>query len=361
MITLASGFVFSFFLTALIVRWASLFGDASLDHDLRGVQKNHIIAVPRVGGIAIVCATSMTFVAGAIFGINPRGEPMLLLACAAPALLSGVAEDLTKRVRPRTRLLCAMAAALAAAFALHAVIGRVDLPVIDGCLRFAPFAIGLTILTVAGLTHAVNIIDGFNGLSSGVAILVFASIGYVGHDVGDWLVMSVSLTMIGAIGGFMVWNFPGASIFLGDGGAYFIGFVMSEMLVVLIARHPQVSAWYAVVVVYPAFETLFSIYRRRFVRGRPASEPDGIHLHTLVYRRIARHGADPSLALIGIVPASFFWHSPVILFASAGVFVCAYVTLYVLLVRFKVPRWLFVGQHHPIEADKTPTEQTPHQ
>jgi UDP-N-acetylmuramyl pentapeptide phosphotransferase/UDP-N-acetylglucosamine-1-phosphate transferase len=368
MLNLALGFVSSFCMTLLIVRYACRYGTSSLDNDLRGVQKNHMLAVPRIGGVGIVGATCITFSAGALFGSNPRGESMLLLVCATLPFCSGCLEDLTKRVSPRTRLLCAMAGALGGAFALHAVISRVDLPMIDHGLALMPLAIGFTVLTVAGLTNAINIIDGMNGLASVASILIFASIGYVAHGVGDWLVMSVALTMIGAIGGFVLWNFPAASIFLGDGGAYFIGFTMAELLVLLIARHPSVSAWYAVVVaIYPLFETVFSIYRRKLVRGRPVSQPDGIHLHTLIYKRIALKGADfrdprqrsrrnartsPylwALCMVGAGPASLFWNNPLALFLTAVIFVILYVWIYVAIVRFKIPRWLFV-RHPPIAS-----------
>ena len=368
MLNLALSFISSFCMTLLIARYASRFGRFSLDNDLRGVQKNHVLAVPRIGGVAIVCATCLTFATGALFGTNPRGESMLLFLCAAPPFCSGCLEDLTKRVSPRARLLCAMAGALGGAFALHAVINRVDLPLIDHGLVLLPLAIGFTVLTVSGLTNAINLIDGMNGLASVTSILIFASIGYVGHYVGDWLVMSVALTMIGAISGFVLWNFPAASIFLGDGGAYFIGFTMAELLVLLIARHPSVSAWYAVVVaIYPLFETVFSIYRRKLVRGRPVSEPDGVHLHTLIYKRIALKGADSrdprqrsrrnartsmylwTLCASAVVPASLFWNNPLALSLTALVFVVVYVWMYVSIVRFKTPHWLFIG-HAPIAS-----------
>jgi UDP-N-acetylmuramyl pentapeptide phosphotransferase/UDP-N-acetylglucosamine-1-phosphate transferase len=360
MLNLALGFICSFCITLLIVRFAGRYGALSLDHDLKGVQKNHSHPVPRIGGIALMVAACVTFSIAAFVGGNPRQESMLLLLCASPAFLSGVIEDVTKRVSVRARLLSAMLAALAGAFLLHGVVGRVDLPLIDPILAVTPIAIGLTVLAVAGLTNAVNIIDGFNGLAAVVSILIFGSIGYVAHEVNDLLVMSAALTMIGAIGGFAIWNYPAASIFLGDGGAYFIGFTIAELLVLLVARHPNVCAWYAMVVaIYPLFETLFSIYRRRIVRGRPVGAPDGIHLHTLIFKRVVRKGTDPRqrqrrnartspylwvLSMIGIVPASLFWHNPVVLAVSALVFVVAYVWLYTAIVRFKTPRWLVSSQ-----------------
>ncbi|MEZ0600933.1 glycosyltransferase [Paraburkholderia sp. IW21] len=361
MFNVAIAFTTSFLATWLVVHYGAEHCRFFLDLDLGGVQKNHAVAVPRVGGAAIFVASIVTVASSVFLDTSPTAQALLLLTCSIPAFGSGLVEDLTKRVSPRARLLCSFGAALAGCWALGAVATRVDSPIIDNLLRLAPIGIGFTVIAVAGLTNAINIIDGLNGLASVIALLIFASIGHVAYDVGDFLVASFSLTMIGAIAGFLVWNFPNAQVFLGDGGAYFIGFVIAELLILLIIRHPQISAWYALVAIYPVFETLFSVYRRRLVRGRSAGMPDGLHLHTLIYKRIARRGGTPSdalrhtrrnslasvylwlLGLLSIAPATFFWHSPYVLGATALAFVVVYVWLYASIVRFKTPRWLILS------------------
>lgn len=191
----------------------------------------------------------------------------------------------------------------------------------------------------------------------------------------DWLVASVAFTMIGAIGGFVVWNYPSALMFMGDGGAYFVGFVMVELIVLLIARHPNVSAFYTIVAMYPAFETLFSIYRRRYVHGRAVDAPDALHLHTLIYKRIGRKGISFKnmqrctrrnsvssiylwvLSLITIIPATFFWNSPYVLGIAAVAFAGAYVWMYSVIVRFKTPGWMMLPVwmlRHASRAERPP-------
>ena len=163
----------------------------------------------------------------------------------------------------------------------------------------------------------------------------------------------------GAVLGFFIWNFPAGLIFLGDGGAYFIGFMLAELAIMLVMRHREVSAWYPVLLfVYPIFETCFSIYRKKFVRGMSPGIPDGVHLHMLVYKRLMRWavGAKTAheitrrnsltspylwlLCLIGVIPATLFWQHTVHLFAFVVLFALTYVWLYVSIVRFKAPRWL---------------------
>ncbi len=129
-----------------------------------------------------------------------------------------------------------------------------------------------------------------SGLASVVAIIVLASIGVVAWRLGDELVMRVAIV---AIFGFLVWNCPISKIFLGDGGAYFIGFIVAELLVLLVEPNASVSPLYAVLVtIYAVFETLFSSTGARCCAGSPAGEPDAIHLHSLIYRRIV--GTDAS-------------------------------------------------------------------
>jgi UDP-N-acetylmuramyl pentapeptide phosphotransferase/UDP-N-acetylglucosamine-1-phosphate transferase len=358
MVNLAAGFVCSFLIVFLIVRSSRLHGGLSLDHDLGGIQKNHAYAVPRVGGIGIACALVAVVLCEKFWFQEPFEESVLLLACAIPAFASGVVEDLTKRVSPRVRLICTLLSALCGALLLNAVVNRVDVPVLDHWLTFAPLAIGITMLGVGGFANAINIIDGFNGLAAGVSMAIIASIGFVAYSVGDELVLSLSLIMLGALGGFLFWNFPTPSVFLGDGGAYLTGFVIAELLILLVARHPTVSAWYAMVVaIYPTFETLFSIYRRKVSGGRDVGQPDGLHLHTLVFRRIVRRGASFNqkqrtrrnsrtsvylwaLNCIAVLPATLWWDSPAALAATLVVFVTSYVSLYVAIVHFRTPRWL---------------------
>ena len=154
--------------------------------------------------------------------------------------------------------------------------------------RVAPLdklSVVLTVLAVAGIANSINIIDGFNGLASMCSVIMMAAIAYVAFQVGDQSLMIMALAGIGAVLGFFLWNFPAGYIFLGDGGAYFLGFYVAELGILLLDRNPQVSPMFPLLVcIYPVFETVFSIYRRVVVRGRKASMPDGIHLHSQIGR-----------------------------------------------------------------------------
>jgi UDP-N-acetylmuramyl pentapeptide phosphotransferase/UDP-N-acetylglucosamine-1-phosphate transferase len=144
---------------------------------------------------------------------------------------------------------------------------------------------------VAGGANAINIIDGFNGLSGSTIVIMAAGLSAVALQYGDAFVAILGALCIGATLGFLLLNYPSGKMFLGDGGAYFLGFWVSEMAVLLLVRHPGVNAWQVLgICAYPVIEVLFSIYRRRFIKKVSPGAPDALHLHTLVFRRfVSRH------------------------------------------------------------------------
>jgi UDP-N-acetylmuramyl pentapeptide phosphotransferase/UDP-N-acetylglucosamine-1-phosphate transferase len=362
MLSLAIAFCASLIVTLSIIHYASgKEGFAGGDTDTTGIQKFHIRPVPRVGGIGILAG--LIAAAAVLYRSYPSVSVSILTlaACGVPAFASGLCEDLTKRVSPRARLFCTMLAAAIAYFLLNIAITRISVPSLDFLLSWTVVSFSITVLAVAGLANAINIVDGFNGLASMVAIMMFGSLSYVAFEVGDKVVLSASLIMIGALLGFFIWNFPAGMIFLGDGGAYFVGFMLGELSIMLVLCNRSVSAWYPILLfMYPIFEVCFSIYRKRFVRGISPGIPDGVHLHMLVYKRLMRWAVGASsaslmtrrnsmtspylwlLCLAAVGPATLFWQHTVHLFFFAVFFAVAYVWLYVSIVRFHAPRWLVV-------------------
>jgi len=347
----------SWLMTLLIIRFNHLHAGLTADADTRGVQKFHVHPVPRIGGVSLFL--SLLAVGLWLQFANPSvGTPMLwLLLAGAPAFLGGLVEDLTKRVSVLTRLLLTMISALLGYWLLEAGLNRLDLPLLDTALRWWPFSLLLTVVAIAGVANAVNIIDGFNGLAGMVCVMIFGALGYVAFMVGDVLLWSACAAMIGGLLGFLVWNYPRGLIFLGDGGAYFLGFMIGEISVLLVVRHPEVSAWFPMLlVVYPVFETLFSIYRRMVLRGVSPGLPDGVHLHTLVYKRLvrwavgSREAGDRTsrnaltspylwlLSSLAIIPAVLFWRSTPVLMFFVLVFAVVYIWLYRSIVLFHVPK-----------------------
>lgn len=332
----------------------------SADHDLSGPQKMHVNVVSRVGGVGIAAG----IVCGALtLGWTQSGNWALvggLLLCALPTLAFGLIEDFTKAVSPRRRLIATAVSGILGAWLLDALIVRTGWPWFD--VTFASIgAVGLalTIFTVAGVINSINIIDGMNGLASMCMAMMMAALCYIAHQVGDAFVAGMALATLGASLGFFMWNYPRGLIFLGDGGAYLLGLVFVELGLMLIYRNRAVSPLAPLVLVaYPVFETVFTMYRRKIIRGRPVSLPDGIHLHTLIYRRLMRWaiGKDDPAALtrgnsltspylwvlssMSVAPAAIWWDNTPVLALSLVLFVLIYLRLYWRIVRFRTPSWM---------------------
>lgn len=360
---LLTAFCLSLCIALFLVRQAKYGAHHLHDHDLSGPQKFHTVPVPRVGGVAIFAG-----VLGAVALIWARRDHFawdaaVLLLCSVPAFGSGLTEDLTKTQSPRRRLIFTALSALLAAMFAKAIISRTDLPGLDWIVSFGLGAALVTVFVVAGVANSLNIIDGFNGLASMCAVLILISIGYVAFQVDDALIVWLAVAGVGAVLGFFVWNFPAGLIFLGDGGAYFLGFYVAELAILLLNRNAAVSPMFPLLVcLYPVFETVFSIYRRKVLRGVPMGAPDGIHLHSLIYRRIMRWTVGSSsrrsaawrnsmtspylwlLCLQAVLPAMLFWDNTPTLAGFVLLFCVVYVGLYWRIVRFKVPRWMVAGR-----------------
>lgn len=348
------------FLFALFFVWQSHQGATwGHDSDLLGPQKFHSRSVPRMGGVGIFAALAACVFAARLLQNPITREFAVLLVCAMPAVAFGLAEDITGRISSGRRLAAAAFSAFLGIFMLEAIINRVDIAPLDVILAWSVVSIPLTIFAVSGISNSVNIIDGFNGLAGMVSLMMFAAIAYVAHVVGDPFIFVAALSCIGAILGFFIWNFPLGLIFLGDGGAYLLGFMMAELAVLLFHRHPEVSPWFGVLVFfYPTVETAFSIYRRRVIKGVPVDTPDATHLHSLIFRRLMRstistHSAyarnhqnamtSPYLWLlssIAVVPAAMFYNNTPVLIGFCALFLTMYLWIYRRIVRFKTPLWL---------------------
>jgi UDP-N-acetylmuramyl pentapeptide phosphotransferase/UDP-N-acetylglucosamine-1-phosphate transferase len=362
MYVLIFSFLSALILSALIIRYNSVHHRFSGDSDLSGPQKFHHQSVPRIGGIALFIAL---LVASAIRTFQDLESGLFLsgiVMCAAPAFLIGFAEDITKRAGITLRLLGVGLSSFLLGYLFDAWLGSLHLWGIDYLLTFQYFSIALTIIALTGLANAFNIIDGFNGLASMVGIIALLAIAYVCFRVGDLSLLIAALAMIGAIGGFFLWNYPRGFIFLGDGGAYLIGFWIGALSVLLVARNPSVSPWFALLInAYPIFETLFSIWRRKVHQGKNPGMSDGAHFHSLIYRRIMKwithDHTDPEiqnhhagnartspylwlLSSLAVFPAILFWEYTWVLQIFALLFCVSYVWIYRSIVQFKTPRWL---------------------
>ncbi len=328
----------------------------------------------RAGGIGVAVGLLASLLARlfdeSLHALDSASLGLLMLSAAAPVFAVGLIEDFTQQVRKRVRLAAALCSAALAGMLLGAWVVRLDVPVLQAIISVPAVSVIFTCLLVAGLTNAFNIIDGFNGLAGGVAALILLGIAYVAFKVGDIPVLAAALTAVGAIIGFMLLNFPLGLIYLGDGGAYLLGFWIGVLLLLLVGRNPEVSAWFPVLLCsYPVCELMFSIYRRGVVRRSHPALPDLAHLHHLIYKRLVRWmvGADLHihrtqrnsltapylwiLTSVGVAPAVVFWRESHVLQVGSALFAATYIFTYARIVKFRAPRWWVLrkaGQRPPV-------------
>ena len=346
------GFAVTVVATWLLCNLTKMLG---IGHDSnKGVQKFHVEPTSRLGGVAIFLGLSVSGLA--VSGVAEYHHySFWFLLTSIPIWLAGLTEDLTRRVGPTLRLVMATISAALLFGALDISVNRTDVWPIDSILRIPGAPLCVTLLVVAGFIHSVNIVDGFHGLACGLAIITLSGLAFIALKVEDILLLQMCLTSLTVVLGFFVFNWPKGAIFLGDAGAYLIGFWLVELGILLAIRNPKISPMAPVVLgLLPLIETLFSMYRRNIVRNQPVNQPDALHLHSLVYRRIL---FNPGLTYtanqlndINAKVALFFW-SPAAIFAVLAcifaestlvqlvlmfIYLVMYSWLYSRIIRFKI-------------------------
>lgn len=350
------GFFCSAILCMLIIRYQHLHvqftGDSSL-----GPQKFHKEVTPRVGGLPIF-VTMILMLTIQVIQIPEMASEFYLLLSALPVFIVGLVEDVTKSVGVKLRLLAAFISGILAYLLFDIKVLGIDIPWIDSVFKYVWIGIPVTAFAIAGVANAYNIIDGFNGLASMVAVICLVAIATVAFRVQDLLVIQLCVLMIAPLLGFFIWNYPRGLIFLGDAGAYLIGFWTAVMSILIVVRHPNVSPWFALMVnAYPITETLFTIWRRSIHQGKNPGLPDAAHFHSLIYRRVIRWTTSNNeklhirssrnaatspylwvLSSLGVFPAILFWDSSECLMISALLYVCFYIWCYWQIIIFKTPK-----------------------
>uniref|UniRef100_Q3ASV5 Putative glycosyl transferase, family 4 n=1 Tax=Chlorobium chlorochromatii (strain CaD3) TaxID=340177 RepID=Q3ASV5_CHLCH len=326
-----------------IVATQHLHGEHSHDTS-EGPQKFHSLPTPRIGGLAIALT---------LFGFSSFISSLALVTiiAALPAFLAGLLEDLTKRVSPRSRLIATFISAIVAWWLTGYHITSLDISFIDSLLVYLPLSLLFTSFAVAGVAHAVNMIDGFNGLAGGTLFCMIGAFTLIAYSFGDLEIVSLGVLILSVLASFLFFNFPFGKIFMGDGGAYLMGFLVAWIAVMLPMRHPDVSPWASLVICsYPVNEALFSIGRRA-LQKMSLGQPDSEHLHSLIKKNIIRPNfsyLEPHFrnsmvaplcwlyALVPIILAVTFYESIVVLIAIWIGSIVLYMLLYWFVARLAI-------------------------
>lgn len=346
-------FMMSFFISLLvsmaIIFSANMGGSGIMDYDLNAIQKMHDIPVPRIGGVAIFISLVFISVYGSSIGAEWSQFFARVIISAFFVFLGGFIEDVSKKVTPFIRIMFIIFAVIFGVFFSHSMdlVRNLDHDLINTVLEYDLIAFSITCFAVVGISNAYNMIDGYNGLSATAAIINITSIAILSYYLNDSYLLFSSIVIIGAILGFLLLNYPRGKIFLGDGGSYLIGFLISMMSISLVEDHRGAISPFAVLllVIYPFTEAVFTIFRRKFVHKTKATEPDDLHLHQLVFNKftnknkslVRRNATVMPLMLIMIIPQMLmvlaFYQSTMIMLSGVLAYFILYTCVYTLLIK----------------------------
>jgi len=285
---LAFAFVLSVGLTPIVRSTVLKLG--WVDAAGRSHRKVHANDIPRLGGIAIVLGFFLPIAAvvawrpdviGPLLSSDPDLALAFFLGAGSIAVL-GVYDDVigsTPKQKVVVQLLVAVAL-VATGFRIE----RLDLPFIRA-IELGWLSYPVTVLWIVGVTNAMNLIDGLDGLAAGISLIAVLPVAVVALSGGQVVLALVALTLIGALAGFLVHNFHPAKIFMGDTGSMFLGFVLAVVTVQVTQKVSVAASLGAplIALALPIFDTLTTMGRRALV-GKPVFSPDKEHLHHRLLR-----------------------------------------------------------------------------
>jgi len=312
-----SAFLVNLLLTPLILRLA-LKRERLDNPNSRSVHKD---PVPRLGGVGIFL--SFFFCVTVLAAWDVWGDPLLppaaqttrsilvLLGLVATFVL-GLLDDFVQ-FRAIYKFVLQVAGALLALGA-GLVVTEISIPFTGIVFELGYFGPLLTLLWIVGVTNAVNLIDGMDGLAGGYSLLAFAFLGLAMALTSHALAAIVCFTLVGSLAAFLIFNMPPAKIFMGDAGSLSIGYVMA---ILALWGGPSTSLFHKLwllpftVVLIPVGDTIAAMIRRAR-QGTPIWAPDKEHTH----HKLLRLGVSPRGILAIIYTTFIVTASPVLIMAT---------------------------------------------
>ena len=277
-------FSVSLFLTPWVRRLAFKIGAVDVPKDDRRVHKE---PMARIGGLAIIASIVVTMLTNLVFaksfswdfdiGDNALG---VIIGCVIIVVI-GILDDI-KPQKARVKLVCQVVAALMVILLSDVRVMAISNPFSESGVLVLNYYVSclVTACWIVGITNAINLIDGLDGLAAGVSTISYIAIFFVSMILVDVRTSMIAIILAGSVLGFLPYNFNPAKIFMGDTGSTFLGFTLS-----IISVSGRLKAYTAISIVIPVlilglplFDTTFAILRR-FFSGRPIMEADRGHIH----------------------------------------------------------------------------------
>ena len=327
-------FLTSALLTPFIIKAAHHVGAL----DIPNARKVHTKPIPRMGGLAIFGA----FLLGYMLFARTSNQMLSILIGGFIIVLTGLFDDI-KPVPAKIKFILQIIAAGVVVFYGRIFLGRVTFLGLDFTFS-VPLNYIVTILFMVGIMNAINLIDGLDGLSSGVSSIYFATIGIIAFILNKMqgLDTTLSLIMLGSTLGFLLWNFNPAKIFMGDTGSLFLGFTISVISLLGFKGATLTSLIIPIVILaIPIFDTGLAILRR-LLKGEKISAPDKEHFHHQLLKM--KFGVKGTVLIIYAINILFASVSIFFVLGDARMALGIYVVLMILLL-FLVMKTDILFQH----------------
>lgn len=266
-------------LTPLVKRFAHKVGAV----DVPNARKVHTRIMPRLGGLAIFIAFMVTFFLVIPFlpiDLTARELNFIkaFLVGGTITILLGALDDRFD-LPAKLKFVVQIATACVVVFGFDIKLEFANIPFHTYASVESWIAIPFTILWIVGVTNAINLIDGLDGLAAGVSAIAIGTIAVMAFLMGNVIVVLISLLLLGSIIGFLYFNFHPAKIFMGDSGALFLGFSLALLSLLGFKQVAIVSFLTPLILIgVPLSDTLFAIVRR-WMQKKPIFSPDKGHLH----------------------------------------------------------------------------------
>lgn len=269
-------FLASVALTPLVKKFAIYIGAV----DKPNQRKVHQKIMPRLGGLAIYISMLIGFAI-----LQPTSNYYAtwpIVVGATIIVITGIFDDRFE-LSPKVKLLGQILAAVVVIFAAHVQIPYVELP-FGWSINLGYFTIPFTLLWIVGVTNAINLIDGLDGLAAGVSSIVLITISAMAMFMGNTFAVVIGTILLASTLGFLLYNFHPAKIFMGDTGALLLGFMISVISILGFKSITVYSLILPIIILgVPISDTMFAIIRR-IVNKKPLSAPDKSHLHHCLLR-----------------------------------------------------------------------------
>ncbi len=289
-------FLLSFLFTPYAKKIAYKVGAIDVPKDNRRV---HTKPIPRMGGLAIFAAFTICMF---VFSDIEFNKKLGIFFGSTILVIMGMIDD-TKPLRASYKLIVQVIAALVLVqfgFKVEFLTNFLDS---SQYIFFSSLSLPITVLWIVAITNTVNLVDGLDGLATGVASIAAITLAYVAYVNGNTSIAILTLMLAGSSLGFLPFNFNPASIFMGDTGAYFLGFVLAAISIEGTLKGTTALTLIVPVLALglPIFDTIFAIVRRALSK-KPIFEADKGHFHhRLLHIGLGQKRAVLTLYLISIL------------------------------------------------------------